>query len=338
MARFIDGLVDDDAPEKLTGILNITADRPFHLLGLRQRANGTLASLTAGTGTFSSGGSQIMYLVDSGIDMTVRGFTRADLESKTVYELTGISKSAKSQKVVLRNTNREKAVTLKCTFINNQGQEFLNFLIVLKCGQTLIMDPFDFEIPARGGLRTSEIIFGTQDPFGTSDHWSAAGFGSGKFLFSAAAVGAPLSGGDTAYFLYPNEIAPIGECGVTPAIPTGAAPGVSSQNLHICNAFPMAFDFLTADLPEPSEEEGNKVVQADAQWMALTAFTRTMSTAVGVTLSCQSPAVPDDPAKVFEAFAALNRQSDDEDDEEDEDEWPTALVIYNGLETYRLSK
>jgi len=335
VARFVQ---DPDllrgVPGQLTGVLNITADKPFHLLGLRQRQNGALASLAAGTGTFLTGGSQIIYLIDSGVDLTSRGFSQEQLAGKTVYELTGISKSVRSQKVVLRNTNLERAVTLKCYFLNDKGREFLSFLIVLKCGQTLIFDPFDFEIPGTGGLRTSQFVFGTLEDIhqGGAERWTAAGFGSGRFLFSAGAVGAPLSGGDTAYFLYPNEIAPIGECGVTPALPTGAAPGISSQNLHICNALPMAFDYLTADRPE-SEEERNEAVQADAQWMALTAFTRTMSTVAGIALTCQAPAVPDDPAKVFEAFEALNEQSD-----EAEDGWPTALVIYNGAETYKLSK
>lgn len=336
VTRFVNDLFSEsltaELPSQMTGLLSITSDKPFHLLGLRQRDNGILASLTAGGGSYPEAGSQIMYLIDSGVDMTSRGFSQQELAGKTVYELTGISKAARCQKVVLRNTNLEKAVTLKCYFLNGEGREFLSFLVVLKCGQTLTIDPFDFEIPGTD-LRTSELIFGTWEnvqPMGTR-RWSAAGFGCGKFLFSAGAVGTSLNGGDTADFLYPNEIAPIGECGVTP-LNTGSDDGFSTQNLHVCNALPMAFDYLTADLPETSEE-GSDVVQADAQWMALTGFTRTMSPAVGATLTCQAPSVPSDPARVFEAFEALNRLSSRADEG-----WPTALVIYNGSETYRLSK
>ncbi len=331
-AGFVESLLAG-VPGQLTGVLNITADKPFHLLGLRQRLpNMTLASLTAGTGSFSEGGSQIMYLIDSGVDLTSRGFSQEQLAGKTVYELTGVSKATRSQKVALRNTNLAKAVTLKCYFLNDKGREFLSFLIVLKCGQTLIFDPFDFEIPGTDD-RTSEFIFGSSadtQPVG-GPRWTAAGFSSGKFLFSAGAVGAPANGSDTAYFLYPSVIAPTGECGVTP-VNTGSGGGFSTTDLHVCNALPMAFDYLTADCPEPAEQR-NEVIQADAQWMALTAFSRTMSPAVGISLVCQAPAVPDDPAKVFAAFTALNEQSSRADDG-----WPTALVIYNGAETYKLSK
>jgi len=341
VTKFVNDLFSEgptaELPSHITGLLSISSDKPFHLLGLRQRGNGILASLTAGSGSYPEAGSQIMYLVDSGIDITCRDFTQEQLTSKTVYELTGISKAAKSQKVILRNTNPEKAVTLKCYFINNQGREFLSFLIVVKCGQTLIIDPFDFEIPGTD-LRTSELIFGTSEnvqPMGPQ-RWTAAGFGSGKFLFSAGTVGLSLDEDNTAEKLYPGLLAPIGECGVNP-MNTGSGEGpMPRTDLNVCNALPMAFDYLTADLPEHSEER-TEVVQADARWMALTAFSRTMAPAVGISLVCQAPAVPDDPAKVFEAFEALNRQADEEEEEEGE-EWPTALVIYNGAETYKLSK
>ena len=278
-----------------------------------------------------------MYLIDSGIDLTTGAYSEEELRNKTVFELTGISKAARSENVVLRNTNGEKAVTLKCSYINDQGEEFFSFLLVLTCGQTLVIDPFDFEIPGYD-QRTSEVIFGTKvdAPSASARRWTAAGFGSGRFLFAATAVGMSRIGGDTADILYPSLLAQIGQCGIDP-LNTGSgsltspfAPG----DLHVCNALPMAFDYLAATRREPSEECG-ETVDADLHWTTLTAFTRTMRTAVGAdpTSTCSTPSVPADPERVFEAFAALNRQSDRANSG-----WPTALVIYNGSATYRLNR
>ncbi len=257
------------------GSLEASSDSPFYILGLRQRPTGSVAALPAAVSTGPIVGSQLLYFLDTGIDLRAGGYSEQELKSKTVYELTGLTKSVNPTAIKIVNNNRNQAVTLHLYFLNDKGRDYLDFLVLLKCGETLTFDPFDFQIPGGGDLKTSNFLFGYGLPAGFAPSFQeAAQFGSGRFVLSVLAVGAPLDQDDQADILYPNEMAMIDVCGVTTKN-AGREAGAVRANLHPLNALPVAFDYLSGShVYVPAGLDGS-MFGADATLKALSIFTRT---------------------------------------------------------------
>jgi hypothetical protein len=272
--------LDFVGPHDFIGSLEASSDSPFFVMGLRQRRTGSLAALPAAVSRGPIVGSQLLYFLDSGIDMTAGGYSEEALKS-TVYELTGLTKPAKPSLVKIVNNNRSQAVTVHLYFLNDKGRDFLDFLLVIKCGETLTLDPFDFQIPGLSDLKTSNFLFGYGLPANLAASFPAAQFGSGRFLLSVLAVGAALDADDMADILYPNEMAMIPLCGVTTKN-AGREEGLVRSNLHVYNARPVAFDYLSGNhVHVPTSLDGT-VFPADATLKALSVFTRTLVPTTGL--------------------------------------------------------
>jgi hypothetical protein len=264
--------------EGFQGTLRASADAPFHLLGLRQRTGGSLASLPVSTVPANWSGSQLLFLVDSGIDMRDRGFSAEELASGTVADLTGLTKAVKANWLKITNNHREQAVTLHFYYLNDQCRNALDFLLVLPCGETLTFDPFDLVVPTPVvDVSTENLLFGHDMPAALED-WAfpASHFGSGRFILSVVACGVSLDKNNSPELLYPNEIM-IDEftCGVTP-VNTGSKPGYNNANLHIYNARPMVFDFLTGAHWALGSSCLGPLVAASEEMKAKSDFTRTL--------------------------------------------------------------
>jgi hypothetical protein len=279
VAAFLPELLKDP-PLDFVGTLHFTADAPFHMLALRQRATGSLATMPGSASAFSPDlpiGSQLLFLIDSGVNMRTKGFTSKDLENNTVRQLTGITKAVNRPRLRVRNTHATQAVTIQFFFLNDACQDYLDFLAVLKCGETLTFDPLDMGIPG-SPFKTSDLLFGSEAvPDEMAREYSAARFGSGRFVLSLVAVGLSTDADNTADLLFPNEIAPIGECGVTP-LNSGSRSGRNSSNLHVANRRMMSFDFLTgAAVPAQNDCADPVAVRANAELVKVSAFTRQLT-------------------------------------------------------------
>jgi hypothetical protein len=255
-----------------TGSVRISSGSPFHALGLRQRGSGSLASLPAASVAAPEAGSQLLYFIDSGINLDSQGISAGDLQEKTVWQLTGQSKAVNKTLLRLTNTHRSQAVTLHFYYLNDQCRDFFDFLVVIPCGEALVFDPFDFPIPTTE-WRTSNILFGKGLSEEMAKSFPASQFGSGRFILSVVAVGVSLDANDTAEILYPNEMADTGKCGVTP-LNTGSKGGFERENLHVYNARPMVFDYLSGAHAGASASCDGALRSADAQLEQLSAFTR----------------------------------------------------------------
>jgi len=257
------------------GSLEASCDSPFYIIGLRQRTTGSLAALPVAISSGPIVGSQLLFFLDSGIDLTKGGYSQEALE-KTVYELTGLTKPANPTGIKIVNNSRNQAVTVHVYFLNDKGQDYFDFLLVLKCGETLTFDPFDFEIPGAAGFRTSNFLFGHGLPDYMDGMFPAKGFASGRFVLSVVAAATVDSNGDNvAELLYPSEVPLKFVCGVTP-ISQGNKAGIAPGNLHVGNAQPVAFDYLSGNhVYVPAGLDGSAFA-ADATLKALSAFTRTL--------------------------------------------------------------
>ncbi len=268
-SKFLDFVV---APTFI-GSLEASSDFPFYVLGLRQRRTGSLAALPAAVSTGPIVGSQLLYFLDTGINMKLEGYSEDALKSKTVYELTGLTKPEKPTALKIVNNNRSQAVTVHVYFLNDKGRDYLDFLMVLKCGETLIFDPFDLQIPGLNEFKTSNFLFGYGLPADLAASFPAAEFGSGRFVLSVLAVGAALDADSIADILYPNEMAMIPLCGVTTKN-TGRDEGLVRSNLHVKNALPVAFDYLSGNHVHVATGLTGSIFSADATLKALSIFTR----------------------------------------------------------------
>ncbi|RPI25845.1 MAG: hypothetical protein EHM61_13280 [Acidobacteria bacterium] len=276
---------------EFVGSLEASSDSPFYILGLRQRRTGSLAALPAAANPGPVVGSQLIYYLDTGIDLSNAGYPKDALDSKTVSQLTGITKPVNQSGIKITNNNRSQAVTLHVYFLNDQGRDYFDFLMVLPCGETITFDPFDLPIPGTD-IKTGNVLFGYGLPGDLAEAFPASQFGSGRFLLSVVAAGAPLDADNIADILYPNETAMIGVCGVTP-INTGSQAGQVRANLHVSNAAAIAFDYLSGcQVYMPAGLDGPSFA-ADLTLKALAAFTRTLVPSPDGAMSLQAPGSSD---------------------------------------------
>ena len=149
-------------------------------------------------GTVVDPGSQLLYIVDTGINISKAvengQFTAVEVAEKNVNGLLGITGAAgeiQTNFISLTNTHPTKAVTIHFRYFNDECEDVLDFLVILTCNDTLLFNPFDFQIPAAslGGspINTKSRIFGPD----LSDAFPAIKgdkFACGRFLIFATAA------------------------------------------------------------------------------------------------------------------------------------------------------
>jgi hypothetical protein len=62
--------------------------------------------------------------------------------------ITGAAGETQTNFISLSNTHPTKAVTIHFRYFNDECEDVLDFLVILTCNDTLLFNPFDFQIPA----------------------------------------------------------------------------------------------------------------------------------------------------------------------------------------------
>lgn len=239
VSSFIDELFPD-APAAFGGSLHARSDRFFAMMGLRQSSDLSLSSLSGAPTAFPNAASQMLFYLDAGIDLTALDLTPQQLAEGTVSELTGFSASQNPHLIELVNIHPAQAVTLHLRYFNDRCRQVLEFLLVLDCGETRLIDPFDLDIPATT-FDTREWIF--QGAPGGGAGLRGSDFRSGRFGLSVTAVGASRNIDGEADLIRPWQLGETPQC--APEVgEIGTQPGLNPANLHSCNALPMSFDYL----------------------------------------------------------------------------------------------
>ena len=137
-------------------------------------------------------GSQLLFIADTGI--SARDPAGSDTPAaQSVSNRLGTTEAAQKNFISVANTNEDRAVTVLFQYHNDEMRRVLRYLRVLRAGATVLVDPFDHEIPgtadAEGGGRANvkDILF-DDIPALTSEE--EAGFNSGRFVIAVTAVGA----------------------------------------------------------------------------------------------------------------------------------------------------
>jgi len=249
-------------------------------------------------GSVQDPGSHLTYIVDTGVNARaifgpaisgddVTGNVLTDLGLANASGQLDISKVYASF-ISITNTHPTQAVTVHFRYFNDNCDDVLDFLVVLTCNDTLIFDPFNFEIPGTNGENTRDRIFGPLRPGRVLEPITTQIFGSGRFVITAAASGADVehtnaSRDSFAEILFPNEYRGLsGECNIQQAVAAagstaaisarftdtaltrletlagryntpkvvnvGTSPGLVDTNLHVFNASQISFDFLYGHL------------------------------------------------------------------------------------------
>lgn len=281
------------------GSLHARADDNLAMLGLRLRGT-SLAALSSAPTAFPNSGSQILYLLDTGLDLTQMGFSEEELENSTVHELTGLSESPNLHLLELVNTHDTRGVSVIFRYFNERCESVLEFLAVLNCGQKMTFDPFNF-VPAETGLATRETFFGSQPD---TLPLTGSQFGTGRFVLSVTAVGHSVNADEQADILFPFDQDAELTCN-PPLDQVGAAPGVRNSNLQTCNADYMSYDYLTGrQIFSPSDSCEGPLWVADEQLLASTRQARQLVDATVDGQQCRvPPSVPSCP--MAEALSEL---------------------------------
>jgi hypothetical protein len=158
--------------------------------------------------------------------------------------------------ITITNTHPTQAVTVHFRYFNDECLDVLDFLVLLTCNDTLIFNPFDFNIPGTS-FNTQTRIFGPA--VGLFTPIPARDFASGRFLIFATAAGTsyePNNSGvhnDIAEFRFPYEFRGISlndthHCDNLNEDWFGKASGLVPTNLHVFNASAVAFNYLIGSL------------------------------------------------------------------------------------------
>lgn len=240
-------------------------------------------------GTIRDPGSQLLYLVDTGVNLraaaqpNLSGYNASlavvdqgagrvnpfgvggDL---SIYNNDSTVDRAKINQsfITITNTHPTQAVTVHFRYFNDECIDVLDFLVLLTCNDTLIFDPFNFNIPGTP-FNTVTRIFGPADNLFTPIR--AADFASGRFLIFATAAGTsyePQNSGlhnDNAELRFPAEFHDLGmESDHCPNLLVeeyyGRARGLRANNLHVFNSSAVAFNYLIGNwtTAEPQDELG----------------------------------------------------------------------------------
>ncbi len=247
------------------------------LSGFGSYTAGTLVERHAPAGTIHEPGSQLLYILDTGYSALYLE-NQPGYHSRSILEMAGVFRPHYFNWVSLTNTSPKYSVTVHFQYYNCYMQPILDFLAVLTCNDTMMVNPLDLEIPGSNGINVSERFFGGLDrmqPGQFIPSISAREYGDGRFLLSVTAVGDPkgLEAGDpnsvySPYWdgnretfdpdyenidLFPAELITWDELdqsckayseGEVPPSVIGNTPGINDDNLHIFNATAISFNYL----------------------------------------------------------------------------------------------
>jgi hypothetical protein len=210
-------------------------------------------------------GSQLLYIVDTGVNLLNKGFTSAQLASLTPAELmrlhtgnpawTGRGSETQTNFISITNTHPTRAVTVQFRYFNDMCEDLLDFLVVITCNDTLMFNPMDFEIP--GAVLGTTPINAAHRLFGpdVSANFPAIrglNYRTGRILLFATASGTTTDDDWDAELRFPFELQNThgwsrqqmtGICNInSPYI--GTASGLVPQNLHVFNASAVSFNYL----------------------------------------------------------------------------------------------
>ena len=223
-------------------------------------------------------GSQLVYLLDTGINAEELYGTDPNYTSNSVLQY-GNASPVHQNFISLTNTNPSHAVTVHFRYFNSDCVDFFDFLVVLTCNDTMMVDPFDFTVPGTSDVNVKDRFFGypnKADGNGQSfDAIPASTFADGRFLLfvtASADVKTGYSPEWAKYQLNPDygylDLIPYefinyreeelnvhcaawedgsgaaGEAlyGTYPVY--GDTSGFSDDNLHILNASAVSFNYL----------------------------------------------------------------------------------------------
>ena len=235
----------------------------------------TMQTKDVPAGFVNEPGSQLIYLLDTGINAEELYGDDASYTSNSVLQY-GNDAPLHTNFISLTNTNPSHAVTVHFRYFNSDCVDFFDFLVVLTCNDTMMVDPFDFVVPGTDNVNVKDRFFGypnKADGNGQSfDAIPASTFADGRFLLFVTASG------DVKYNYSPNLKHP--DYGDMDLIPYefinyreeklnvhcaawedgsedaadeellgeyevyGGTAGFSDDNLHILNASAVSFNYL----------------------------------------------------------------------------------------------
>jgi hypothetical protein len=135
-------------------------------------------------------GSQLIYLLDTGINAEELYGDDTNFTSNSVLQF-GNTAPVHQNFISLTNTNPSHAVTVHFRYFNSDCVDFFDFLVVLTCNDTMMVDPFDFVVPGTDNVNVNDRFFGypnKADGNGQSfDAIPASTFADGRFLLFVTA-------------------------------------------------------------------------------------------------------------------------------------------------------
>ena len=135
-------------------------------------------------------GSQLLYLLDTGINAEELYGDDVNFTSNSVLQY-GNAAPIHQNFISLTNTNPSHAVTVHFRYFNSDCVDFFDFLVVLTCNDTMMIDPFDFIVPGTSNVNVKDRFFGypnKADGNGQSfDAIPASTFADGRFLLFVTA-------------------------------------------------------------------------------------------------------------------------------------------------------
>ncbi len=141
-------------------------------------------------GFINEPGSQLIYLLDTGINAEELYGDDVNFTSNSVLQY-GNAAPVHQNFISLTNTNPSHAVTVHFRYFNSDCVDFFDFLVVLTCNDTMMVDPFDFVVPGTDNVNVKDRFFGypnKADGNGQSfDAIPASTFADGRFLLFVTA-------------------------------------------------------------------------------------------------------------------------------------------------------
>ena len=135
-------------------------------------------------------GSQLIYLLDTGINAEELYGDDVNFTSNSVLQY-GNDAPLHTNFISMTNTNPSHAVTVHFRYFNSDCVDFFDFLVVLTCNDTMMIDPFDFVVPGTDSVNVKDRFFGypnKADGNGQSfDAIPASTFADGRFLLFVTA-------------------------------------------------------------------------------------------------------------------------------------------------------
>lgn len=226
-------------------------------------------------GSVNDPGSHLTYILDTGVNARalLNDVSLESAESTPLVDLAEwldadgngvLDPGAIIQNfVAITNTHPTMAVTIHFRIYNDNCEDLLDFLVILTCNDTLVFDPFDFEIPGTNGENSRDRLIGPARPGRVLSPVPTDQYGSGRFILTAAASGASIDADWDAEILFPYELgrALTNECNIKAAGTldgtldailaagngtrnVGTQASLSDNNLHVFNAYQISFNYL----------------------------------------------------------------------------------------------